>query len=455
MKRFCLLLVASLLSVESFAASGRFVTITDLHFNPFFDTTLVAQLKAKPVAEWGAILASTKQGGFGDYGGTDETNDALLGSVLADAASRERAPDFVLFTGDIIAHEFQSRFGVSSPTPEYEAFVLKSVSYVLGRIAETWPGKPVYFTLGNNDSYCGDYKVAPEGAFLRDTAELITGTLLRDPEGAAAVKASYAKGGYYSVAPPGVEGARMIAVNTILFSRKYEDACGPKLDYDPAAAQLEWLEGELSAAKAKGERVWLLLHVPPGADVYSTLKSASGGKVESVTPMWQPDDLSAFTALVGRYPETVRAAYAGHTHMDNFRLIESGGKSDAFVHIGPAVSPQFGNNPAYGVYRYETGSFALRDFETFYLNIAEQGESGWQYEYGFAGSYGIPSISTGSLDGVHAALASDASQRALWERFYNVSHTAQPGIDAANWKGYWCGMNALTATDFTACYNGQ
>ena len=432
------------------AASGRFVTLTDLHFNPFYDPSLVAQLKAQPVGQWGALLADSSPAGFGDYGGMDETNDALLRSVLADAARREANPDFVLFTGDIIAHEFQSRFGVSSPTPEYEAFVLKSVRYVLGLIRDTFPGKPVYFTLGNNDSYCGDYKVAPEGAFLADTAALIADELLKDPPAAA----DYRRGGYYSVAVPGLERSRMVAVNTILFSRNYEDPCGPKLSYDPAEAQLRWLDTTLAAAKARGERVWLLLHVPPGVDVYSTLKGVEGGKVNEVTPMWQPERLASFLELVARYPRTIRAAYAGHTHMDNFRLVEDAkGRAEAYVHIGPAVSPQFGNNPAYGVYRYDPTAFELRDFTTFYLNIAEQGVGGWQPEYDFARGYGIPAVSPASLDALHGSLATDSDRRGLWERVYNVSHTASPAIDADNWKGYWCGINGLTNAAFTECFN--
>ena len=452
MNRIWLAALALLFVGSVNAASGRFVTITDLHFNPFFDASLVAELKAKPAAEWGAVLAKTTPTGFGDYGGSDETNDALLRSVLADAARREGNPDFVLFTGDIIAHEFQSRFGVSSPTPEYEAFVLKSVRYVLGLISETFPGKPVYFTLGNNDSYCGDYMVAPEGAFLADTAELIAKQMLKAPAAAA----DYKKGGYYSVAVPGLEKSRMVAVNTILFSRKYQDACGPKLAYDPAKAQLKWLEATLKGAKAKGERVWLLLHVPPGVDVYSTLKGVKEGKVTWVTPMWNPDLLAGFLELVGRYPQTIRAAFAGHTHMDNFRLIDDGEEgADAYVHIGPAVSPQFGNNPAYGIYHYDAAGFALNDFQTYYLNIAEQGEGGWNLEYDFAMRYRIPSVDAENLDQLHADLAGNAVLRGSWERFYNVSHTAQPAIDAANWKGYWCGMEGLTEAAFTACFNGQ
>lgn len=457
MNRIGLLLAVVLFSMQLNAASGRFVTISDLHFNPFFDPTLVADLKAKPASEWSTIFASTTKKGFGDYGGSEETNDALFASVLADAARRLPDADFVLFTGDIIAHGFQKRYGVAAPTPEYEAFVLRSVNYVLRRITETFPNKPVYFTLGNNDAYCGDYKVAPEGRFLGDTAKLITGTLLHDPADGAAVAASYAKGGYYSAALPEGQG-RIVAVNTILFSRHYEEACGPKLDYDPAAVQFQWLENALKVAKSKGEPVWLLLHVPPGVDVFATLKGVKDGRVESVTPMWQPRHLSRFLDLVRQYQTTIRAAFAGHTHMDNFRLISSkheGAPAAAYVHTSPAVSPQFGNNPAYNLYSYDVKAFVPTDFEVYYLDIADRGEGGWQFEYDFARRYGVPSISVANLERIRASLPTDAERRAWWQRLYNVSHTATPAIDGANFKGYWCGMSRLTDAAFTDCYNAQ
>ncbi len=36
--------------------------------------------------------------------------------------------------------------------------------------------------------------------------------------------------------------------------------------------QLEWLEKQLKAAKKNKQNVWIILHIPPGVDAWSTVK---------------------------------------------------------------------------------------------------------------------------------------------------------------------------------------
>ena len=76
---------------------------------------------------------------------------------------------------------------------------------------------------------------------------------------------------------------------------------------------------KLAAAKQARERVWLVYHIPPGVDGYATLQH--GSCPGEIIPMWKPGYAAPFNAVLRRYADTVAASFAGHTHMDDFRLL--------------------------------------------------------------------------------------------------------------------------------------
>ncbi len=89
----------------------------------------------------------------------------------------------------------------------------------------------------------------------------------------ARVKEAYGRGGYYSVLlRGGLEKTRLIALNDLFLATKYKTCAGGKEDA-AGKAELAWLAAELQAAREKGERVWVMGHLPPGIDIYSTLKN--------------------------------------------------------------------------------------------------------------------------------------------------------------------------------------
>ena len=57
-------------------------------------------------------------------------------------------------------------------------------------------------TLGNEDSYCGDYRIEPDGPFLshvrRDLGSALGIELDRD-----AFRATFSRGGYFTISLPG------------------------------------------------------------------------------------------------------------------------------------------------------------------------------------------------------------------------------------------------------------
>ena len=64
-----------------------------------------------------------------------------------------------------------------------------------------------------------------------------------------------------------------------------------------------------------------------GVMVHERFMDAPGG----IIPMWDEAYTEPFHALLRRYADTVVASFAGHTHMDDFRLIGDSGGHYAFA----------------------------------------------------------------------------------------------------------------------------
>jgi sphingomyelin phosphodiesterase acid-like 3 len=226
-------------------------------------------------------------------------------------------------------------------------------------------------------------------------------------------------------------------LNTVLFSPKYQN-CGQG-PADPGQDELAWLAGVLKQAAANGEKVWLLYHIPQGVDVFSTVSN------NQVKTMWKDEYASGFAQMAGL--GQVTAAFAGHTHMDEVRLPASG-----FVHVTPAVSPLFGNNPGYQIFSYSRSTGALLDYQAFFLNLGagQDADLPWAREYGFQNAYGQSAYDRDALQAVVAGMESDAGTRNRFLLQYSTT-SSQGGADPCRWQAYWCGISGLTAKDFLSC----
>src|SRR5579871_5474281 len=150
------------------ADQGAFLVLSDLHFDPFADPRLVPKLAAAKVEEWESILRPAGSQGFAQYG--SDSNYALLIAALKAAreyGARQRY-DYVLVTGDYLAHRFKEKYQqlIAGDDAAYAAFVVKSMVFVSRLVQQSFPNLPVFGSLGNNDSVCGDYELSPGNAFL-------------------------------------------------------------------------------------------------------------------------------------------------------------------------------------------------------------------------------------------------------------------------------------------------
>jgi len=421
---------------------GNVPHISDIHFNPFYDTTLLPQLIAAKVNQWESIFQTSEIKDFGAVN-KNETNYTLLVSSLKDMAKTSKKPDFIIFTGDFIAHEFPDKFKQHAPEgSDYDTFVEKTIEFVVLMFEKYFPDTPVYISLGNNDCYAGDYQIIPEGKFLKKTTPIFLFKFLENPENRSSFSATYLVGGYFTVAPRGTENTLIISLNSIFFSPKHKNTA----TYDPGKRQLDWFEKQLVFAQQKKQKAWLLLHIPPGTNVYTSVHK------NQYTPMWKPGYNDRFISLVKTYAPVITAAFCGHTHMDDFRVLVDPQTSQAisFVRIAPAVSPQFGNNPGYLQMCYDRQAFSLKNYVLYYLNL-EITDPTWAKEYAFNDVYGQTSITAATMLTVYQAMKTDPAVRKSYMDYYNVSDRPHPSLTEANWKAYWCGIGNWTQTTFESC----
>ncbi len=363
------------------AVAGQVLVMSDLHFDPMADQRLVDGLAAAEPEQWSAVLDSSSDRSLGRYG--RDSNWMLLRSALQHMANTLPKPAFVLISGDFLAHGFRQEFNTAArdhSDAAYRIFVRKTMQFLGEQLQQIFPATPILPALGNNDEECGDYQLQPGGPFLADTLPILR--RLVGSVGGPGFDRDWQGYGNYSARAGGI---RVLSTNTNFLSIHYRNACGSTADGDPGRATLAWLEAELAAAKEAQERVWLLYHIPPGIDGYATLRR--GACPDRMMPMWDQTYGAAFLALLKRYAETVTASFAGHTHMDDFRLIGDAEGRYGFALITPAVSPIFGQNPAFRTVAYDAAG-GLIDETTYDLTNLPQATAApggvspeWRAEY--------------------------------------------------------------------------
>ncbi len=433
--------------------TAEFVFISDIHYTPFYDETLFNDLVQADVSQWAGIFGGSSITEPQSWG--SETNYPLLTKAL-DAAKKEvPSGPFVLFGGDILAHKFQETFFRLYGSVDEQAlrsFSYKTVAFFVSEVRRRFGNTPVLFVLGNNDAYAGDYLIVPGGAFLADTADLFYSNFLLEGADREKYSKTYTAGGYYIAEPPGTR-VLFVCLNSVLFSVRRTDPT-PE-EEDAAWKQLEWLEETLANAGKEGKKVWILLHIPPGADIYGTVSTFMDetGRISDAVTMWKEEYSERFLELTGQYAGVIEAGFAGHTHMDEYRLSASDDreKTRAII-ISPSISPVFGNDPAFKVITMGTEEWQLRNYRSVAFHFdATTPEFAFYYDFSDAYGTGLPLRK--ALFDLYPTLATDKGKRLAYSRYYYSGHDGGNPITDTNWPAYWCGIGSLQKAGYMDCVN--
>lgn len=433
---------------------------SDVHFQPFIDpfaangtypnpaTTpanqlLVAQLDIADPSDWPAIFKGTLNSTNTAPSplGTD-TNYALLKLALESIKQNLGTSPAVLFTGDFLGHgvdQFYSAYSGNNVSANANAFVDKTLTFVLQQIRTAMGTTPVYFALGNCDSYTG---YGPDSTFLANNAQQLSTLALNGAGNQQDVISSLTNGGYYSVEPAGMN-LMIVALNTFALS--------PGITVDPnmIAGQFAWFDTQLSQASSAGKKVWLLMHAPPGA-VESTTGNPTNdnGKITAATMMWVDSNQETFMGIIEKYPGVIAMSLAGHTHMDEFRLMSPGNA----LAITAGLSPYFGNYPAYKIFTLDGVSLAPTDYSAVNCNLLVTPAAFNSY-YTFSQAYELEgSLATSFAELFPALIASNAAKMQYQGAFYSGNNTLNP-ITSTNWPVYWCGIGYMDEQEFFTAVN--
>jgi predicted phosphodiesterase len=351
-----------------------------------------------------------------------DTNAALLASLFGELRQVAPAPPVVFIAGDFLSHGF--------PVAKATATMVD----LAGRFDRAFPHSQFVIALGNNDSDCGDYEATLDGPFLSAVAK--AWAPLVDRHGAAPdfVRTFAHDGSYVATLPR--PHLRVIAFNDVYDAVRYRNACGTG---NPAATSLGHLKVMLRSG-ANDERTWLVTHVPPGIDAFSTAQLARG---LLVVPFLRPGAREHLLDLVDAPANRVALMIAGHTHRFSFRL--SGGRgatTDVPILIAPSVSPVFGNSP--GFLTLDVGA----DGTIWNVTDTARVRGRWERIDTLA-DVGVRPFDAAQLRGYEARLKFDPALRARFARMYGGGAPSE--IDSRNWRIYWCAATELSSAGLRAC----
>lgn len=448
------------------SSNYQVVTISDLHFNPLYDPSLYSKLVAANPSQWAGIFQGSKITATTTAG--NDTNYPLLEITLASIKQQMGNSPVVLITGDMLGHYIPTMFytayyyPASVPaTPSQAAvtamqqFIDNTETFVAKQIRAAAGNAPVMFAVGNIDTY--DLQgLGPDTTFLMDNAPTFYSQFLTSSVDEQTFTTTFASGGYYSAQPLG-SNLMVIGLNT----NSFVDGAPTSAD---ANAELDWLNFQLAAAQNAGEKVWILMHVPPGAFSQGTaqnaVKAGTPGEVSEQTTemMWDPGIQETFLQTLENYAGVVTLMLAGHTHMDEYRILSTGNVLEQL----PSISPCFGNNPAFKVFTIGQTSLAATDYQSYYFNLNSAPlPTQFASLYQFSVAYSAQGSLSSSLQQLYPLLAGNPTQQNAYTLYYDSGSTALiPGtpvpwnpINSATWPIFACTIGEMDELDYIQCVN--
>ncbi len=428
-------------------ASTHFISIADIHFDPFIacynvaakPCPLIQQLRETPTNKWAAIFSENEKLPS-QY--RQDTNYPLLASALAASKKmvEKNNSKFVVVLGDFLGHdyrEFYKKYSGDKSFSGYQLFVKKTLEFLTIQLNQTFPSIDVYSVIGNNDGDRGDYFSDPNGKFYHEVADLWS-QLIKNNVNRNKMQQSFKSAAYYSVELPGPSNLRLIVLNSVMFSNK---AKGPNVN-QAAEKELNWLHSELQHAKAKQQKVLIAMHIPIGIDVYTTLRL----RLFTLVEMWQKKYSQRFQAELQQFYPEIAGVFAGHLHSDWFQILTFP-NGEIPVSGTPSVSPIFGNNPGFKTFSYSNQKQQLEDYATYYYSLATNHE--WDLEYDFNQIYQIGCQNCSIIHGM-TLLQQTGLLANYYKCYYAVGTESQP--ITTKWDPYyWCAIRQINTGKYQEC----
>jgi len=434
--------------------TGQGLLLSDIHFDPLaLPTDKVKQLYMADVDGWEGILSPTKDDRPATY--QSDSNYSLVESAL-DNAAKQGSSDFVIFTGDVLRHDFGQDFesdGYGKLGYNFPSFAAKTAGYVAWKLTQEFPNAPVIVAIGNNDSVEGEgYSPSHQWVYFmkeNDPTFKAIADQLKVFTTNPSAKVTFVKGGYCLLPHPTAPDRDIVVLNSVFWSAKYG---GPGPNFtgvipDVGQDQIDWLREQLKSEAAQNRRATLVMHIPPGADSYASAKAGS------FVPLWSQKYLSQFLMALNDYPGVAQAVLAGHSHMDDFRVVPVFGTEGVPLRTTPSVSPYYPNYPAYSTFSYGV-STAEMDNVTTYNTYENSNPLVWAKEYVFTDAYSVPPFSAGGLTSLSKLILQAGKQQDDWKKFYSAQDPANK-ISDGDIKFYSCAQRFVGEAEYNSCISAS
>jgi hypothetical protein len=351
-----------------------------------------------------------------------DTNEVLFHSALEAMKRADPDPPVVFITGDFFSHGFDYRLAAST------------MAEIARRFDRAFPHAQFVIALGNEDSPCADYTLTTNAAFLRATAD-VWAPLVNRRGAAPNFRRTFAHDGFYVTKLP-LHNVRAVVLDDVFWSPRYRAACGPR-GGDGVAESLDDLKRALPVGGT--EKRWVVMHIPPGIDAYSTTHLAHH---LAVVPFMNPGPREQLDRVLTDPARHVSLVVAAHIHKFAYRIFGPTGPSPLPMLLAPAVSPIFGNGPSFLIIDVAPDG-TIRGAEDHAFNGRRWSDIGGLH------SLGVHSFTGKELLALQRRLDGNAALRARFASLYNGG--APPEITEQNWRGYACAAIAFGVTEYRNC----
>ncbi|KAM3933426.1 acid sphingomyelinase-like phosphodiesterase 3b [Leptodactylus fuscus] len=418
-------------TVFSSSDRGYFWHLTDLHLDPNYTVTADPE-KVCPSAGDQPV---TNAGKWGNY--LCDSPVSLINSSIYAMKSILPNPDFILWTGDDTPHVPNEKLG--------EDAVLDIVAQLTTLILQVFPNTKVYSAFGNHDFHPKNQLPVQNNSIYYQVSKLWRRWLKQESI------PTFLKGAFYSEQLVNIENVgRIVVLNTNL----YYDSNSITANMEDPGDQFQWLESQLSDASQKGEKVYIVGHVPPG---YFEKKRGKS---------WFRENFNKrYIEIIQKYHKVIQGQFFGHHHTDSFRMFySSSGDPIGSMFIAPGVSPwkttlpgvdNGANNPGIRVFEYDQKSLQVLDMVTYYLNLtfANSESPRWEKEYRLTEAFLVPD---GSPQSMHQVLKKISTDHCVLQKYYeynSVSYDLETCGEACK-IDHVCAIREVDFAKYNNCVNG-
>ena len=349
-----------------------------------------------------------------------DTNAPLLESAIAEMRRVDPQPPVVVIGGDLVAHHID------------RDRVVPTIASLARTFDRAFPHAQFVIALGNNDSPCGNYGISRDSPFLGAVARA-WGPLVNRGGAAPAFLRTFAHDGSYTTRLP-LPRTYATVVNDTGWSPRAH-AC----EGGPSAANAAVADLDRALTARPGERHWILMHIPPGIDAFSTVQVVHR---LAVVPLLDPGYRRHFEAAVGAPQADVSLVVAAHIHRFAYRILGAHGPHPVPLLAIPSISPVYGNAPAFLTVDVAGDGTVENVEEHAFVRGA------WE-DAGGTRTLGLRTFTAAGLAGLQARLADDEPLRAAFARLYGGDRRSE--INAGNWRAYWCAATELGVAPFKRC----